>query len=92
MRLLVVAVIVCMFPACLGAETRFTMIRVTNGGRWGSWGHLDLCPDGLRADGFALKVEFEQDRGDDTALNGIRLYCGSENATQETVIESASGG
>lgn len=92
MKLLCFVPVLCLFSACLSAELKFTTIRVTNGGRWGSWGHLDLCPEGSRADGFALKVEPDQGRGDDTALNGVRLYCGNENTTLETVIESTSGG
>lgn len=62
-------------PQPRDGNPRFTKITVTNGGQWGSWYTLEFCPDNSKAVGFELKVEREQDRGDDTALNGVRLYC-----------------
>merc|ERR1712080_376224 len=46
------------------------------GSNWGDWGRLEFCPEGSWAAGFQLKVE--KDCGamcDDTALNGVRLFC-----------------
>ncbi|KAK2898148.1 vitelline membrane outer layer protein 1-like [Channa argus] len=69
-------------------------LTVGNGGPWGEWGRMELCPEGYYASGFSLKVEGKQGRGDDTALNGIRLYCVNPNNNvngQYSIIESSVG-
>ncbi|XP_053167122.1 vitelline membrane outer layer protein 1-like [Hemicordylus capensis] len=77
------------FSCCLGRkEPRDyrTVLKVENGGPFGDWGEIELCPEGY-ARGFAIKVQAHQGIWyDDTALNGIRLYC-----TKGQVIESKTG-
>ncbi|XP_053164380.1 vitelline membrane outer layer protein 1-like [Hemicordylus capensis] len=78
-----------MLSCCLGATAARnykTIITVKNGGPYGVWGEVQLCPKGY-ARGFALKVQAHQGIWhDDTALNGIRLYCSNGK-----VIESKTG-
>jgi len=51
----------------------------TGGMGWGSWKYA-ACPSGMYARGFHSKVEGSQGGGDDTALNGINVYCQSTPA------------
>ncbi|XP_077326862.1 vitelline membrane outer layer protein 1-like [Lithobates pipiens] len=66
-------------------------ISVDNGGPWGVWGDLENCPPGTVATGFALKIEGPQGKGDDTALNAIKLLCTKpcERIIQREIISLA---
>jgi hypothetical protein len=45
-------------------------------GYWGTWETCpSQCPDGSYAYGITVRSEPTQGSGDDTALNGVRLYC-----------------
>jgi hypothetical protein len=44
-------------------------------GNWGQWGNNAICPSGKYLNGFKLKVEPPQGAADNTATNGIRMFC-----------------
>ena len=67
-------------------------IQPESGSLWGDWGVADFCPEGSFAKGFQLKVE--SDCGafcDDTALNGIKLFCESSSGTDMGEVRSSVG-
>jgi hypothetical protein len=47
------------------------------GGPFGGWGSKEVCPKDTWVMGVALLIEADQRGDDDTALNGIRLKCGT---------------
>uniref|UniRef100_A0ABM5FWH5 Vitelline membrane outer layer protein 1-like n=1 Tax=Pogona vitticeps TaxID=103695 RepID=A0ABM5FWH5_9SAUR len=85
------AVVISLLSCCLWdteARRYDSVIKVANGGQWGSWGQREYCPIG-HAIGFSLKVAPYQGgkaSQDDTALNGLRLVC-----NDNTFISSAVG-
>jgi hypothetical protein len=59
---------------------------------WGTWGPFVKCPNGTFAQGFALKTEpYRGPLIDDTAGNGVRLYCGDPLDTDTVTITSSEG-
>jgi hypothetical protein len=56
-------------------------------GNWGDWHQSATCPWGTYATAFALKVEPQQGRGDDTGANSVKFNC-----SNGTVIEASGGG
>ncbi|XP_026580305.1 vitelline membrane outer layer protein 1-like [Pseudonaja textilis] len=82
------AALLLTIPCCLwNTESRkvYSLLTVPNPRFWGEWGPDSFCSYGF-AHGFSLKVEEKQGAKDDTALNGIRLYC-----PNGTTIESKVG-
>ncbi|CAG7827824.1 unnamed protein product [Allacma fusca] len=49
---------------------------------FGTWGEPTYCPPGEVVTGFQLKVE-PKNSVDDTALNGVRFYCGTPGGSNE---------
>ncbi|XP_039610071.1 vitelline membrane outer layer protein 1-like [Polypterus senegalus] len=76
--------------SCTEVFGHTSVISVRNGGQWGDWQNPDRCPDGWIAYGFALKVQGSQVKGDNTALNGIRLFC--KESAQASIVRSIESG
>ena len=49
--------------------------RLVWGGSWGEWKDWKMCPDGKYMAGGRVRFEDPQGGGDDTALNGLQIYC-----------------
>ncbi|MEN8218926.1 MAG: hypothetical protein ABFS56_21650 [Pseudomonadota bacterium] len=60
-------------------------------GIWGNWGGWQYCPPGTFAAGYAMKVEHSIGKGDDTAVNGIKLYCVNTSGEKVANITSLVG-
>uniref|UniRef100_A0A667WLD1 Vitelline membrane outer layer 1 homolog n=1 Tax=Myripristis murdjan TaxID=586833 RepID=A0A667WLD1_9TELE len=59
-----------------------SVLTVSNGEQWGNWTWPEMCPDQFLAVGFSVRVKI-QTHGpnvDDTALNGIRLFCSKDDS------------
>ncbi|KAI5611947.1 vitelline membrane outer layer protein 1 [Silurus asotus] len=56
-----------------------SILTVPNGEKFGIWMWSEMCPVNFYATGFSLRVEPNQYGNDDTALNGIRLFCVQNN-------------
>ncbi|CAC5392605.1 unnamed protein product [Mytilus coruscus] len=56
-------------------EKHISTLTVDNGGSLGDWSDVEYCSEGHFAIGYEMKIEGNQDGGDDSALNAIRLHC-----------------
>ena len=52
-------------------------------GAWGQWSDIVYCPDGTYLNGFQLKVQPPQGEEDDTATNGIIMFCNGTELTSK---------
>lgn len=87
--LIVLIATICGAIPAFGATANITTNDTTP---WGEWGSFERCPNGTYAHGFQLKSErFQGIFSDDTALNGIRLFCGDPDKNDTAVITSAVG-
>ena len=49
--------------------------------KWGSWKEWKVCPSGEAVFGLKTQIEEGQGSGDDTALNGVAMYCATYKGT-----------
>ena len=56
---------------CRGADTNPS----EGGGIWGVWGANVECPAGTAVCGLSIRMQPPQGKGDDTAMNGLKLHC-----------------
>ena len=80
---------ICLLAVIFCGAQALKSIEVTNGATEGDWGKYELCPEGTHATAFQLNVESRNLAGDDTAVNGIRLYCTNTTTGEEYNITSA---
>jgi hypothetical protein len=52
-----------------------TPLDVKGGLYWGSWRGETYCPDNHYVCGINQRVEGQQGKGDDTAVNDLQIYC-----------------
>ncbi|XP_069505884.1 vitelline membrane outer layer protein 1 homolog [Ambystoma mexicanum] len=76
---------------CVDGRTPSNTISVPNGGPWGDWEFMDMCPAKQYARGFSLKIEPRRGSADDTSVNGIRLICPGPGSETLQFVESAVG-
>ncbi|XP_063049931.1 vitelline membrane outer layer protein 1-like [Engraulis encrasicolus] len=84
LRFCIVVVVLVVVPLLSGAED----IKVPNGGPWGALGPRILCPPGSYAYAFSIQVEAKLSGGDDTAMNGLQLYCKKDDSPTDVPIAS----
>ncbi|XP_069505882.1 vitelline membrane outer layer protein 1 homolog isoform X1 [Ambystoma mexicanum] len=85
-----IAVLVLVY-GCADGRKVTAVLTVPNGGPWGDWHPIEMCPDRQYAVGFSLKVDPPEGIADDTSLNGIRLVCAGPNKENQRTIESGVG-
>ncbi|KAL3881967.1 hypothetical protein ACJMK2_028349 [Sinanodonta woodiana] len=64
---------------------------VHNGEWWGTWHRPEFCPKGSFANGYSMKIEWDQNGGDDTSLNSIKLRCIFEDGSFAGEVASGQG-
>ncbi|XP_031755434.1 vitelline membrane outer layer protein 1 homolog [Xenopus tropicalis] len=84
-------ILFCLFPFG-NAQSDSPFVMVPYGGPAGQWTDIEYCPPGTKAKGFSVKMKEKEGIPGDSALNGLRLYCTSENkADGEYIVTSTEG-
>jgi len=82
-------VVICFCFSGVFSGEIITSPPVTN---WGAWNPFQHCPEGTLAKGFQLLVQPSQGIIiDDTALNGVKLFCGYPTDIETVNITSGVG-
>jgi hypothetical protein len=77
------------FLVLVATTDALKIISVDNGELGGTWGKLEICPDGSAAIGYQTQNDqLDVPLHDKSALNSIRLFC---NDTQGTNVTSTLG-
>ncbi|XP_071537831.1 vitelline membrane outer layer protein 1-like [Panulirus ornatus] len=63
---------------------------LNNGVAWGLWGPVEFCEAGSFAHAFEVKYE-KYSSTDDTAVNGVKLYCGTTSDHDTGYVTSTVG-
>ena len=61
-------------------------------GIWGSWKGMKMCPANQFIVGAQVRYEDSQGGGDDTALNGLKIYCAPKNTNTGGLWVTVYGG
>ncbi|XP_042217547.1 vitelline membrane outer layer protein 1 homolog isoform X2 [Homarus americanus] len=73
-----------------GVKEVVESLKVDNGLGRGKWGSVDLCPSGSYV--FAFEIKFEPaGHVDETAMNGIKMYCKDVTGTLTGYTISSEG-
>ena len=66
-------------------------VQKTFEGIWGDWKGMVMCPENQYVAGFQVRIEPKQGNGDDTAMNGLKLFCRSPNGRANYTIKVYEG-
>ena len=77
---------ICVASYCEnGPKLYYSEIRSDGLTNWGDWGVPQFCPYPYYTIGYNTKIEGSQGKGDDTALNGIKLICSDGSSIYSSV-------
>ena len=60
-------------------------------GLWGTWKGMVMCPEKYYVDAFQARIDEKKGKGDNTALNGLKFRCNSQQKNMSTIITIYEG-
>lgn len=88
MKALKIGISVALLLTSATLQARQDVVHIIgDDGKWGVWGSWQYCPGNSFAIGYSMKVEShrgKKSRQDDTAVNGIKLYCSDSKKSSVT--------